>query len=893
MKKIIFFSALFFLFFSINAATITVCASGCDYDSVKTAVGAAVADDVIQLSAETYTDYNITIDKNLTIEGAGMYDTIVQAYSKEAGGSHRVFKVTSGTVIFRDLTIRYGYSDYDGDSGGGIMFEGTALTVERCFINANKSYYYGAGIYSSAGTVNIIDSVILGNRASSTAGGIYAYNSSWTIESSTISGNSGSVAGGIYLTRADMVISDSTVSGNTASSYGGGIYVYNASTLSINNSTVSNNFAYDHDGGGLYNASGCTTKINNGTFAGNFAMDEGGGIFNTSAGRVEMRNTIIADNMAGTEPNDCFGVLDSYGYNLIENLSFCAIGTDNSHNVLGRDPKLEPLSTNGGATATHAILYDSPAFDAGACTDMDGNAILTDQRGIGRPYGVTCDIGAYEYSGEIPSTKYACWDHNEDDICQPLTEDFNGDGDCTVQDCKGEDGLSCWDLDGDRVCDTDTEDHNGDNACTITDCRGTPGPSGYACWDLIANHTCDATEEDMNGDGFCNIQDCQGTAGEDGKDGYNCWDLDHDYTCDPEENKNADGDCTVADCQGVQGEDGAMGVSCWDLNANGVCDTGTEDANNDTQCNVLDCRGAQGEAGANGADGADGSNGADGEDGADGVDGYSCWDTNMNHICDPAEDLTGDTFCTVADCIGANGYSCWDLDADYECDPNEDKNDDNACTPADCKGETGDDGADGINCWDTNGNGVCDLIDCRGASDGFSCWDLNMNRICDPSEDIDGSGECLVNDCRGLDGEDGADGKDGKDGVDGTDGTNGTDGTDGKDGKDGVDGTNGTNGEDGEDGINGKDGTNGEDGEDGEDGTDGISSLVSISDEPAGDNCVDGGKKIDSGIDTNGDGILQENEIQSTDFVCNGEAGVDGEDGLNGKSGSGCSVITF
>ncbi|HOB72184.1 MAG TPA: hypothetical protein PKM18_10430, partial [bacterium] len=70
----------------------------------------------------------------------------------------------------------------------------------------------------------------------------------------------------------------------------------------------------------------------------------------------------------------------------------------------------------------------------------------------------------------------------------------------------------------------------------------------------------------------------------------------------------------------------------------------------------------------------------------------------------------------------------------------------------------------------------------------------------------------------------------------------------------------------------------------------------SISDEPAGDNCVDGGKKIDSGIDTNGDGVLQENEIQSTDYVCNGEAGVDGADGadgLNGKNGSGCSVITF
>ena len=299
MKKIIALTIFVLFSMSLTAATITVCASGCDHTSVKTAVGAAVADDTIQISAGIYQDYNTEIDKNLTIEGAGMYDTIVQAYSKEDGGNNRVFEVTSGTVIFRDMTIRYGDSYNSGYNGGGIMFEGTALTIERCYINANKSYNYGAGVYAASGTVNIVDSLILGNKANYSGGGIYGYNSTLTIESSTISGNSGNNAGGIYLALADMVVSNSTVSGNTASSYGGGIYTYNASTLAINNSTVSNNFAYQYDGGAIYNASGCTTKINNGTIAGNFAMDQGGGIFNTSSGRVEMRNTIIADNTAG------------------------------------------------------------------------------------------------------------------------------------------------------------------------------------------------------------------------------------------------------------------------------------------------------------------------------------------------------------------------------------------------------------------------------------------------------------------------------------------------------------------------------------------------------------------------------------------------------------------
>ncbi|HOB72392.1 MAG TPA: hypothetical protein PKM18_11470, partial [bacterium] len=90
MKKVIIFTALFFVLFSINAATLTVCETGCDYTSVKTAVGAAAADDTIQISAGIYLDWNITISKNLTLIGAGRHDTIVQAATKEAGGSYRV-----------------------------------------------------------------------------------------------------------------------------------------------------------------------------------------------------------------------------------------------------------------------------------------------------------------------------------------------------------------------------------------------------------------------------------------------------------------------------------------------------------------------------------------------------------------------------------------------------------------------------------------------------------------------------------------------------------------------------------------------------------------------------------------------------------------------------------
>jgi len=60
-------------------------------------------------------------------------------------------------------------------------------------------------------------------------------------------------------------------------------------------------------------------------------------------------------------------------------------------------------------------------------------------------------------------------------------------------------------------------------------------------------------------------------------------------------------------------------------------------------------------------------------------------------------------------------------------------------------------------------------------------------------------------------------------------------------------------------------------------GLDGKTSLTAVTTEPAGDNCENGGIKIDSGIDLNGDGTLETTEINATAYVCNG---VDGNDGL-------------
>src|SRR5205807_1418021 len=64
------------------------------------------------------------------------------------------------------------------------------------------------------------------------------------------------------------------------------------------------------------------------------------------------------------------------------------------------DPKLaSTLADNGGPTQTLLPLAMSPAIDAGSaggCTDQLLNPLLVDQRGVKRPIGSFCDIGAVE-----------------------------------------------------------------------------------------------------------------------------------------------------------------------------------------------------------------------------------------------------------------------------------------------------------------------------------------------------------------------------------------------------------------------------------------------------------------------------------------------------------------
>jgi len=267
----------------------------------------------------------------------------------------------------------------------------------------------GGGIYNCFGTLTVIDSIITGNRISSGHGsygygaGIYnCPSSTLTLVNTTISNNS-ALIGGAICNGGTLTINKSTISGNVARQHeGGGIANYG--TLTITNSTFSGNMARSSLlgsvaggilNGGLFRSSG-TLAINNSTLSGNVARGgKGGGIFNVKGSTVVLQNSIVANNTGG----NCHGAVTSHGYNLSSD-GTCDF--DRAGDLNDTDPKLGQLRNNGGPTKTLALLPGSPAIDSGnpnGCTDGKGHLLKTDQRGEPRPDKEDesgCDRGAYE-----------------------------------------------------------------------------------------------------------------------------------------------------------------------------------------------------------------------------------------------------------------------------------------------------------------------------------------------------------------------------------------------------------------------------------------------------------------------------------------------------------------
>ncbi len=281
--------------------------------------------------------------------------------------------------------------------GGGALFnyDGSSLTVTNSTFSSNSAGS-GGGILNFSGAINITSSIFSENNAGT--GGSISNLGTLTVTNSTFSGNrtNGTIvsAGGSIYNTGTLAVTSSTFSNNNAFGAGiptaGGGISNNQGTLTVTNSTFSGNSSNGY-GGGI--ANGSTLTVINSTFSGNSASaGSGGNLFNS--GTLTLKNTILANSPSGGDCASSGGTINASGANLVEDGTTCTI----PGNLITADPQLGPLANNGGPTQTMALLPGSPAIDAADNAICDAEPVNhLDQRGVTRPQGTQCDIGAYEF----------------------------------------------------------------------------------------------------------------------------------------------------------------------------------------------------------------------------------------------------------------------------------------------------------------------------------------------------------------------------------------------------------------------------------------------------------------------------------------------------------------
>lgn len=333
------------------------------------------------------------ISGTLAIIGPG-YDQLVLS----GDGQYRVLEVAPGSsLMLSGLSIRGGNDTF---RGGGILVDHASLYLDGMFLAENMAGGGdGGGLHNDGGAVTIASTIFLENSAFHH--GAISNSGNMTVTSSLFSGNHARIGGAIF-SSGSLTVTATSFFENLAPQIGGGA-INNSGRLVIANSTFYRNGSTL--GADIFNAG--SANVTHSTFY-SATLPSMNSI--ASSGAFTLSNTLLA---AGPGIENCSmygsGALSADAFNLATDAT-CGAAVQKTLAELA----LGSYQDHGGLTPTIDLLPGSAAIDAAldaVCLAPVGappfGAGGLDQRGITRPQGAACDIGAFEYV--LPHNLFLPW----------------------------------------------------------------------------------------------------------------------------------------------------------------------------------------------------------------------------------------------------------------------------------------------------------------------------------------------------------------------------------------------------------------------------------------------------------------------------------------------------